>query len=90
MDQNEKNVHEIKMSSRAALRISGVEDVIGFDDNTVALSTCMGILTIEGSALHISKLDVSAGNIELNGKIDTLYYSEPSAGRHGLFKRAQR
>lgn len=85
MDQTEKTVHELKMDGRAKLRVSGVDDVIGFDDTAVVLSTCMGILNIEGSALHIIKLDIVSNVIELDGKIDLLYYSEPAAKKRGIF-----
>ncbi len=85
MDQTEKTVHEIKVDGRAALRASGVEDVIGFDDTSVTLSTCMGILNIEGSGLHIVKLDISSQCVELDGRIDSLYYVEPAAKKRGIF-----
>ncbi|MBQ7822186.1 MAG: YabP/YqfC family sporulation protein [Clostridia bacterium] len=85
MEQTEKTVHEIKMDGRAQMRVSGVEDVIGFDDTAVAVSSCMGILNIEGSALHIVKLDVSGGILEMTGHFDSLYYTEPSTKKRGLF-----
>ena len=90
MEQTEKKVHEIKMDKRALLKISGVEDVIGFDETAVALSSCMGILNIEGSALHIVKLDVDAGTLEVTGHVDALYYTEPNTKKRGIFAGLKR
>ena len=86
MEQTGNNNHEIKMDGRALLRVSGVEDVIGFDDTAITVSSCMGILNIEGSSLQVVKLDVAGGILEVNGHVDALYYSEPSVAKRGFFK----
>lgn len=90
MEQTEKTVHEIKMDGRAVLRVSGVEDVIGFDETSVVLCTCMDILNIDGSGLHIVKLDVSSGTLEIEGHIDSLYYTVPASKKRGLFGSRER
>ncbi|MBO7148692.1 MAG: sporulation protein [Clostridia bacterium] len=86
MEQTENNVHEIKMDGRARLRISGVEDVIGFDDTAIAICSCMGILNIEGSSLHIVKLDVSGKILEMTGHIDLLYYTDKDQNKRSRKK----
>jgi sporulation protein YabP len=87
MEQTGNNIHEIKMDGRAKLSISGVEDVIGFDDSAIAISSCMGILNIEGSALHIVKLDVSGKMLEMTGRIDLLYYTDKDSGKRSRSKQ---
>lgn len=86
----EKALHEIKIDNRERLTVGGVDDVVGFDEENVVVSTCMGILNIEGESLHISRLDVGAGVLDVSGKVNAVYYTEPQLPRRGLlslFKR---
>ena len=70
--------HSMNMENREKLCLSGVEDVNGFDENLVILQTCMGSLTIRGETLHIGKIDLDSGCLELSGKIQELSYDEHS------------
>ena len=70
--------HSLNMENREKLSLSGVEDVNGFDENLVILQTCMGSLTIRGDQLHISRIDLDSGCLELSGKIQELSYDEQS------------
>ncbi len=88
MENNEAREHEVRLKARTELIISGVEDVLGFDESALAVKTVMGILNIEGSSLHISRLDVDTGILSVSGKVDSLYYTEPTVKRGGLFKKA--
>ena len=88
MEHSEVREHEVKLNNRAELIISGVDDVLGFDESALAVKTVMGILNIEGSGLRISKLDVDPGILWVSGKVDSLYYTEPAVKRGGFFKRS--
>ena len=68
--------HCLKLDSREMLNISGVEDVSGFDEGLVILTTALGELNIRGSGLHIEKIDLSSGLLELRGNIQELSYDE--------------
>ncbi len=68
--------HSMSMENREKLSLSGVEDVSGFDENLVVLRTSLGDLTIRGEALHIGRIDLESGNLELSGKIQELSYDE--------------
>ena len=65
MENNEAREHEVRLKARTELIISGVEDVLGFDESALAVKTVMGILNIEGSSLHISRLDVVTFSVVL-------------------------
>ncbi len=71
--------HALQMENREKLRLTGVSDVSGFDENLIVLSTDMGELSIRGEALHIDKIDLDAGLLELRGRICELCYEEPGA-----------
>lgn len=72
--------HSLRIDNREKLSISGVEDVAGFDENMVVLTTALGELTVRGQGLHIGKIDLDAGQLELEGKLVELHYDEPASG----------
>lgn len=72
--------HELSMSGREKLDVSGVEDVMGFDESTVILKTSLGVLTVHGDSLHVDKIDLDTGDIELRGKIEDLSYDDAGEG----------
>ena len=72
--------HALQMENRERLHLTGVSDVSGFDENLIVLSTDMGELSIRGEELHIEKIDLDAGVLELRGRICELCYEESPAG----------
>lgn len=82
--------HKVVINHRKNGIISGITDVVAFDVKEVILETTQGALTIKGSDLHVSRLVLEKGEIELDGKIDSFTYSESrSGGKQGesLFTR---
>ena len=59
---------------REKLDVSGVVDVIRFDDLCVVLQTRCGELTIDGKNIKISVLDTEKGVVSLDGTIDAMYF----------------
>ena len=53
-------------------------DVIAFDMNEVLLETELGMLMIKGKDLHVNKLNLEKGEVDIDGTIDSLTYSEVS------------
>ena len=78
--------HALQMENREKLRLTGVSDVSGFDEALIVLTTDMGELSIRGEALHIDKIDLDAGLLELRGRICELCYEE-TAPASSLWKR---
>ena len=78
--------HALEMENREKLRLTGVSDVSGFDESLIVLSTDMGELSICGEALHVDKIDLDAGLLELRGRISELRYEETTAAS-SLWKR---
>jgi len=81
----EKNLHEIRVTNRKTMTVEGVKDVIGFDESTVQLTTFGGDMTVEGSDLHVKMLDVERGVVSLEGKIDGIFYAEPTSNEKRSF-----
>lgn len=69
--------HSIAMSGREGLSVTGVTDVISFDEENVVLKTDCGGLSVEGSGLHISVLSLEEGNVVMDGRVNLLSYFDP-------------
>lgn len=68
--------HNLLIEGREKLNITGVRDVISFDENTIILSTEMGGLVLKGSDLHINKLNVEEGNLNIEGYLIACNYTD--------------
>jgi len=73
--------HKIQINSRNTAILTGVKDVLSFDAGEVVLETIQGMLTIRGEGLHVSRLTLEKGEVDVDGKIDSLTYTENSAGK---------
>ncbi|MBR5268424.1 MAG: sporulation protein YabP [Lachnospiraceae bacterium] len=67
--------HKLELYNREKGTLTGVLDVISFDETTIVLDTDMGLLTIKGKDLHVSRLSLEKGELDLDGKTDSLVYS---------------
>ena len=71
----EEQAHHLELSRREKGTVTGVLEVIAFDEHEILLKTSQGMLTIKGNDLHVSRLDLDSGETELEGKVDALLYS---------------
>ena len=53
----------LSLENRKKLLLSGVEEIVSFQDEKISLNTVLGNLTIKGSNLKMSKLDVQSGEV---------------------------
>ena len=79
--------HSIHMDDRRLLSVTGVKHVDSFNEYEIDLITDAGDLRIEGRDLHISKLDLDAGQVVLEGEIIALEYSDEEEPRGSIFSR---
>ncbi|MBP3542632.1 MAG: sporulation protein YabP [Lachnospiraceae bacterium] len=70
--------HKLIVNNRKGAALTGVTDVIAFDMNEVLLETELGMLMIKGKDLHVNKLNLEKGEVDIDGTIDSLTYSEVS------------
>ena len=70
------NPHHLSLTDRHTGTITGVKDVISFDLNAILLETESGMLSIKGHDLHVNRLSVEKGEIEISGTIDGMAYSD--------------
>lgn len=82
--------HRLSIENRNSGVLTGIRDVVSFDENQIVLDTDMGLLTLKGKDLHISRLTLEKGEVDLNGTVDSLVYSSNEALRRSgesLFTR---
>lgn len=72
----QKRSHKMHMEERNKLELTGIIDVISFDLNKVILESDYGVITIKGSNLHVNRLSVEKGELDVDGRIDSYAYTE--------------
>lgn len=68
--------HKISLVNRQSGIVTGVLDVLSFDEKLIILSTQCGKITIKGEQLHVNQLSLEKGEIDISGKVDTILYTE--------------
>ncbi len=82
--------HNINISQRKSINISGVKKIENFDESEFLLETNMGYMQIKGSSLEIIKLDTYQGDVAIKGKIDSLIYLDTNKKQEkseGIFSK---
>lgn len=85
-----KSGHKMVLSNRKNGVLNGVIDVLSFDVGEILLETELGMLMIKGSDLHVSRLTLEKGEVDIEGRIDSLVYSDvkkPSKQAESLLGR---
>ncbi len=73
-EQNLKSNHTLMLDNRTSLSLTGVSDVVGFDEQTVNLMTDCGTLIVKGENLHINKLSLDTKDVCIDGTVNSLQY----------------
>ena len=74
--------HKLMLTNRRTCSISGVNDVLSFDVNEILLETEQGMLMIKGDDLHVSRLTLEKGEVDIDGRIDSFTYSDAAGPGH--------
>ncbi|HEY9062064.1 MAG TPA: sporulation protein YabP [Pseudobacteroides sp.] len=81
----QQKVQNLILENRERLSISGVLDVESFNDECVIVDTELGVLTVKGEDLHINKLNLDNSELDIEGDICSLEYSDKEGGKSGGF-----
>ena len=68
--------HNVVIERRESVAVSGVSDVISFDEETIVCETEMGVLVIRGGNLHVNRLNLDDGELEVDGEIENIGYED--------------
>lgn len=75
MEEVNNSFQNIILENREKLNISGILDVLSFDDQIIIIETQLGLLTIKGENLKINKLNIDTSDFTVDGYISSLTYS---------------
>lgn len=80
---NNTTFQNLVLENREKLSISGVIDVLSFDDQVVIVETELGLLTVKGENIRINKLSIDTSEVVVEGEINNLAYSEKEVEKKG-------
>ncbi|CAM2860764.1 sporulation protein YabP [Hathewaya histolytica] len=85
----EERKGRLLLEDRKKLEISGVLEVVSFNEEEIILSTKLGGLNIKGSDLKMNKLDVTNGEVNITGEINSCLYKNHKklSKDESIFKR---
>ena len=69
--------HKLTLNERKNLTMTGVTEVVSFDDSTVVLHTSLGTLEVQGQNLQLKTLSLDGGQVAVDGHVTALIYEEP-------------
>lgn len=73
--------HSLSLTERQKLTMTGVTEVVSFDDTAVVLKTDLGMLEVQGQQLQLKTLLPDGGQVVIDGHISALFYQEPRDNR---------
>ncbi|MCI8272954.1 MAG: sporulation protein YabP [Clostridia bacterium] len=76
MMANTNIVQNLVLENRKKLSVSGVNDVLSFDDQVVMVDTELGLLTVKGENIRINKLSLDTAEVIIDGDISSLSYTQ--------------
>lgn len=76
--------HKLTLSERKNLTMTGVTEVVSFDETAVVLKTSLGTLTIHGQGLQLKNLSLEGGQVAVEGKMSAFVYEEPRSSGGAL------
>lgn len=81
--ENITKMQNIILENRNRLNITGVEDVLSFDEQTITALTTLGLLIIKGNNLHLNQFSLDTTELSVEGDIVSLQYNDKQTSRKG-------
>lgn len=76
----------LTLKDRKSVTLDGVNNIVGFDDTYISLSTDLGRAVIEGHDLKVESLSKESGCIQISGHINGIFYSEEKGAKNSIFR----
>ena len=72
--------HKLCLNERRELTMTGVTEVVSFEESAVVLHTGLGTLIVQGKDLQLKTLSLEGGQVAVEGTVSALIYEEPRVG----------
>lgn len=79
--------HKITLENRKDMTVSGVVQVVSYDEYRIVLRTDYGTLVIAGRDLVTGEISSATNTLKLTGKIETLQYKAARDKSENLLSR---
>ena len=84
----ESKNHKVVIHNRKNISLTGVQDVLSFDATEILLDTVQGMLMLRGRELHVNRLSLDKGEVDVDGRIDSFAYAEEQGKtKYWLYKQ---
>jgi sporulation protein YabP len=87
LDEMVSQSQNIIIENRKKLNISGVKEVISFDDETILLDTVLGKITVKGEGLHILSFNTEGGDLDAEGMVHATVYMSDAKSQGGFLSK---
>lgn len=82
--------HNLVISDRRRSELTGIDDVLSFDDSVITVHSALGDMSIEGEELKIDSFSSDKGILSVSGKVCGVYYLDYEDKKHSQKKRLSR
>lgn len=79
-ERNVNTSHKIMLMNRKNGSFTGILDVLSFDISEILLETEMGMLHVKGKDLHVNRLNLEKGEVDIEGMIESFVYTQVPLG----------
>ncbi len=79
--------HNVIIEGRQRCSITGVVEVISFDEQEIVVETNRGVITVGGTTMHVERLSLDIGELMLEGNIDAIVYSDEGKQKKGFWSK---
>ena len=77
IEEKQTNIMQnVILENRKKLTLTGIKDVLSFDDEIIVLESELGLLNIKGRDLKVNKISVETGDVIIEGTIRMFEYSD--------------
>lgn len=74
-------MQNVILENRSKLNISGVLDVLNFDEQVITIDTELGILIVKGSNLRLNKFNLESTDLKVEGDIVSVVYNDKTQSK---------
>lgn len=87
MAEHTEKEHSVVIKNRATAQISGVAEVVAYDEQRISATGEHGAFAVYGQKLKILSFDGRSGLLSISGSIDSVAYAKRSTEKKSFFAR---
>lgn len=84
-----KGEHSLVLDRRQRATLTGIQDVCSYHEKEIALKLETGMMYLTGEELHIARLLLEEGRLDVEGRVDGIVYETQRKPLRRLFSWKQ-